>query len=72
MWVSPALHTGNFAGLLTDLYVAREHRTFRLSSSILAAVINLIYMAFWYISTMTMLDILSVFTRLVKAPAVQV
>ena len=50
VWVSPALHTGNFAGLLTDLYVAREHRTFRVSSSILAAVINLIYMAFWYIS----------------------
>ena len=47
-WVSPALHTGNFAGLLLDLWACQEQRTFRTSSSILSAAINIAYMAYLY------------------------
>lgn len=47
-WVSPALHTGNFVGLAADLAVSRHQRTFRSSSSLLSAAINLAYMAFCY------------------------
>lgn len=47
-WVSPALHTGNFAGLLADLLVSGKQRTFRSSASLLSAAVNLAYMAFCY------------------------
>jgi len=47
-WVSPALHTGNFAGLTADMLVSHPHRTFRTSASALCVAISVAYMAFCY------------------------
>jgi hypothetical protein len=47
-WVSPALHTGNFAGLIADMLVSHSHRSFRTSASVLCGGINVAYMVFCY------------------------
>ena len=49
--MSPALHTGNFAGMLADLAVCRKQRTFRTSASILSATINFLYMVFLHFTS---------------------
>ncbi len=50
-WVSPALHTGNFAGMLADLAVCQNQRSFRASASLLSAVVNFIYIVFLHFTS---------------------